>query len=513
MTAGGLKPGPRAQPLWDSSGVSTDGQRSRQPIAWRNLGLVCGITGLVLVVVSGRYGYHRDELYFLAAGRHLAWGYPDQPPLTPFLARLMDDVGGGSLVVFRLPATLAAMAVTLLTGLLARELGGGLFAQTLAAFTVAVSTYVLLSGHLLVTSTVDLLVWVSVIWLVVRILNGADPRLWLVGGLISGLGFWNKQLPVVLLFGLFVGALLTPPARRFLRSPWLWAGMAVAAAMWVPVLAWQAHHGWPQLTLAGQIRDEYGTPGERVNFVFLQFALFGFGGAYLWVVGLRHLWKDPAWRTMRLLAWTWLTVLVFFVITAGQGYYPSGVYPSLIAAGAVVVERYRRRWPVAILVGISALVVLPAALPLLPPVTFGKTFWAGIAEPQIETIGWPWFVDQVAAAYATIPADQRGTAGIYATNYGEAGAIDRFGPELGLPPAWSGHNGFGLWGPPPGETAPVVVVWQDGTPSPFFDGCRLSGDVDTGVENEEGENSAVWVCTGPSGGWASAWQRLVHLSS
>jgi len=482
-------------------------------IAWRPILGVALVLTVVLLALSTRYGYHRDELYFLVAGRHLAWGYPDQPPLTPFLAWTMNGIGHGSLIVFRLPAALAAAAVTLLTALMARDLGGGRFAQALAAVTMALSTYVLLSGHLLVTSTIDLLVWVTVTWLVLRILRGGDPRLWLAVGVTTGLGFLNKELPIVLLLGLLVGVLLTPSARGALRSPWLWGGMAIAAAMWAPVLLWQADHGWPQFTLAGQIRDEYGSVGQRIGFFALQIVLFSIGAAYLWITGVTHLWRDEAWRTYRVFAWAWLFVLIFFVITAGQGYYPSGTYPVLIAAGAVVFERRPRHRGIVRVVVISSILLLPAALPILPASTLSDSPWSGPGETQLETVGWPHLVDVVAAAYATIPAAERDHAGVFTANYGEAGAVDRFGPAHGLPRAYSGHNGYGLWGPPPPDTGPVVVVWEDGPPSDFFDGCKAFERITGPVSNEETDRTSVYVCSGPINGWASAWPDLVHLSS
>jgi hypothetical protein len=150
---------------------------------------------------------------------------------------------------------------------------------------------------------------------------------------------------------------------------------------------------------------------------------------------------------------------------------------------------------------------------LLPPTTFGDTFYADVADPLLDTIGWPALIDQVAVAYQSIPADQRADAVVFTSNYGEAGAVDRLGQDAGLPGAWSGHNGYGLWGPPPQGAVPVVVVWQGGTPSRFFLGCREVGDVDTGVDNEEGEDAAVYVCSGPIGGWAAAWPHLQFLSS
>jgi 4-amino-4-deoxy-L-arabinose transferase-like glycosyltransferase len=475
--------------------------------------VVTGALVVVLVGFSARYGYFRDELYFLAAGRHPAWGYPDQPPSTPFLAWVMNGVGHGSLLVFRLPAVAVAAAVTLLSGLMAGELGGRLFAQVLAAFSVGAGTFVLLSGHLLVTSTIDLLVWVTVTWLAVRMLRTGRDRLWIGIGAVTGLGLLNKQLPIVLVGALVVGMLLTPSARPWLRSRWLLVGAVIAAAAWAPVLVWQAQHGWPQLTLAAQIRAEYGTVSERANFMVLQLLLFSLGATVLWVSGLVRLWRDPVWEKYRVLAWTWLVVFAFFVVTAGQGYYPVGTYPVLIAAGAVVVERWRRRWLVVAAVVLTSALTAPAALPILSPAALAASPWNGLGETQRETVGWPQLVDLVAAAYRSIPADQRANAGIYATNYGEAGAVDRFGPSAGLPPAWSGHNGYGLWGPPPQDLGPVVVIWEDDAPDQYFAGCRKFADVTAPVSNEEADRAAVYVCATPIGGWLQAWTKLRHLSS
>jgi len=484
-------------------------------VAWRPLACFAGGLFLLLVALGGRYGFHRDELYFLAAGRHLAWGYPDQPPLTPAVAHLIDLVAPGSVRALRVPAALAAAAVTLMAGLTARELGGGRFAQVLAALATGTGLYVLLVGRLLATATIDLLVWVTVIFVAVRALRTGQEKLWLFAGVVAGIGLLNKQLPVFLLFGLLVGILATPPARHLLTSPWLWAGIAVAAVMWAPVLVWQARHGWPQLTLAGQIHDEYGTAGERAGFFALQIALFSLGAAYLWITGLVRLWREPAWRRYRVLAWAWVAVIVVFTITAGQGYYPAGLYPALIAAGAVVVERRNnRRWPVVAAVLASSALLLPAALPILSPAALNGSVWAGGAgETLRESIGWPQLVDQVAAAYRSIPPDRRRRAAIFASNYGEAGAIDELGPARGLPAAWSGHNGYGLWGPPPEDAAPVVVVWADGTPDEFFTGCQPHGRVRGEVANEETERAAIFICEAPIGEWAAAWPRLVHLSS
>jgi hypothetical protein len=298
-----------------------------------------------------------------------------------------------------------------------------------------------------------------------------------------------------------------------------WLGGLIAAAAWAPVLWWQASHGWPQLSLARQIRAEYGAPGERIGFVVAQFLLFGPVGALLWVRGLAGLLRDEALARFRALGVAWLVVLAVFVVTAGQAYYPAGAYPGLIAAGAVLVERWRpwARWSVLAAVPLTAALLAPVALPVLPPAELASSPWAGAAEVQLDTVGWPALVDQVAAAYRTIPAPQRAGAVLYAGNYGEAGALEEYGPARGLPAvASSGHNGFADWGPPAERAGPVVaVVEQDRprTPPAAFEGCRFVSGIRTGVDNEEQASAAVWVCDRAAGGWSRAWTRLRHLSS
>ena len=304
-----------------------------------------------------------------------------------------------------------------------------------------------------------------------------------------------------------------------LRSRWLWVGVAVAVAAWAPVLYWQAAHGWPQLTLAREIRAEYGTPGQRVGFFALQLVLFSLGATYLWVTGVASLWRDDAWRAYRVLAWAWLVALAVLILTAGQGYYPAGIYPVLIAAGAVVAERRGRRWWWALgAVLVSAAHILPATVPVLSARTLDASIWSGLGENLRETAGWQPLVDEVAAAYRSVPGQARARAGIFTSNYGEAGAVDRYGPSRGLPHAWSGQNGYGLWGPPPAGVAPVVVVWvvvvwEDGALSAYFFGRTLFRRLVGPVSNEETQRTAVFRCTGVIGGWHAAWLKLRHLSS
>jgi 4-amino-4-deoxy-L-arabinose transferase-like glycosyltransferase len=483
-------------------------------LAWRGLALVCGVLAVVLLVASSRYGYHRDELYFLACGRHLAWSYPDQGVLTPLLAVTFDFLGHGSLVVFRLPAVASVVGAAWLTGLTARELGGRSRAQVLAAFTIAVSTVGLLAGHLLATATVDFLVWVAVTWVVLRIARTGRTRLWVVAGVLVGLGLLDKDLVPVLALALTVGMLTVPRGRRLVLDPWYAVGALVAVAAWVPGLVWQAQHGWPQLTLARMIRDEYGTAGQRLGFLVLQVVLLSLGATVLWVVGAVRTWRDPQWRFARVLAVSWLVALGVFVVTAGQGYYTAGVYPALVAAGCVVVERRPRLfWASTVLVAVTSALVVPASLPVLSPRTLAASGWAGPAEQQLEMVGWPREVGLVAATYRSIPASRREHAVILTANYGEAGAVDRYRGRFGLPAAYSGLNAFGLWGPPPTHAGPVVLVWEDRRPPPYLRGCRFVRRVGGPVPNEEHDYARLFLCAGPRGTWASVWPRVAHLSN
>jgi len=500
--------------------------RMRPPLAWRSLTAGLTVLAAVLVWSSTRYGYHRDELYFLACGRRLAWGYPDQPPLTPALARLMSTLAPHSLVALRLPAVLIAVWATLLAALIARELNGRGYAQGLAALAVGTGVVLLLGGRVLSTATIDLGIWVTLSWLLVVLLRTGQDRLWVAIGAVLGLGLLNKQLPVVAALALLVGMLLSPAARPLLRSRWLPVGAAIALACWTPVLIWQARHGWPQVTLAGQIHTEYGRADERVAFAVQQVVMFSLAATALWVTGLIQLFRDPGWARFRPLAWTWPVPIAVFAVTAGQGYYPVGVYPALIAAGAVVVERRARvlRLLVPAAVLLTALPLTPVALPLLSPSALEESGLRDASEPQLEMVGWPGLVDQVARVYRALPSSSGAAPSTTAapstpvvlltTNYGEAGALEEYGPARGLPAvAYSGHNGFGLWGPPPAAaTGPVILVWE-GPPPDVFTGCRDTGRVRTGVRNEEDQNASVYVCNGPTGGWAAAWPRLVHLSA
>lgn len=469
---------------------------------------IAGAVTLVLVLFAGGYGYHRDELYFIAAGKHLDWAYADQGPVTPLLARLMTEIAPDSLTVLRLPSALAAGLIVLLTGLMARDLGGSRRAQWLAAVTSGLAVIVLFNGHLLSTSTFDLLVWTVATWLVVKAVRGGNDKLWLLVGLVLGVGLLNKPLPAFLAVGVLAGVVIAGP-RRLLRSPYVWGGALIAVVLFLPFVLWQAQHGWPQLEVSASIAGGGSTSSEPWwAMIPFQFLLVSPLLAPIWITGLVQVFRSP---DLRFLGWTWALLAVAFMATGGKPYYLAGLLPVLIAAGAPAVmswidggrARLRRLALGAALVS-SAVIDPIIALPILPADSADVVI--AMNEDVGETIGWP----ELAATVAQV--HQPGAV-ILTSNYGEAGAVDRFGPEHDLPRAYSGHNAYHDWGAPPDGARPVVIVGvsaQDAERQ--FDGCevraRLSNDA--GVENGV-YGEPVLLCDGPRKPWSQLWPELRAL--
>ena len=323
--------------------------------------------------------------------------------------------------------------VVVLVALIARELGAGQAGQALAALATAASAAAMAVGHLLSTTTFDVLVWVALVYVVARILGGGDERQWLLVGLVAGIGLENKQLVVLLVVALACGCLL---ARRWdlARSRWLWVGAALAFALWLPNLVWQAHHGWPQLELAAKIAEEEAA-GNRAELLLLQLLFIGPLLAPLWLGGLWWLLRRPEARRYRPLGLAYVALLVIALVTGAKPYYTIGLLLVLVGAGGVVAEtwmRDRRGRTLALgaTIALSAAVAALITLPLVPVEDVHATPIPDINEDAIETIGWPTFTATVGRVWNELPRSERSTAVVYASNYGEAGAIARYGRRL-----------------------------------------------------------------------------------
>ncbi len=511
MTAGAIAgAGPAAGRDQDSAGERLTAFAGRPVFA------MAAIVVAVLVATSGAYGYHRDELYFLASGHHLAWGYPDQPLFVPLVARLMSDIAPTSLVVLRLPSSLAAAAVVALTGLLGRELGGGRGAQVLAAGAMAASALVVGGGHTLNTTIFDLAVSALVCWLIVHILRTGDERLWLVVGLVVGLGLFDSDLLAFLMFAVVVGLALVGP-RRVFTSPWLYAGGLLAIAMWTPYLAWQASHGWPELTVARSIANGgSGTSAPRWLVLPEQLILVSLYLSPVWIAGLIRLLRGPALRRWRALGVAYLVLAAVFIITGGKPYYLGGMIPLLLAAGAQpVIEwlqrgRVRARRAAIVAAFVLTLAELPVLLPLVPVGDLHNTSIVKLNYDAGETVGWPTYVHEIAGVYDELPTAARPRTIVLASNYGEAGAVDRYGPADRLPAVYSGHNAYWYWGPPPASATTAVAVGFDRDQlTPFCGTLRLAATLNNRVDvNDDEQDAPVWVCADLRKRWAAVWPGL-----
>jgi 4-amino-4-deoxy-L-arabinose transferase-like glycosyltransferase len=507
-----------------ATGTTDRGAGTTPEIAWRPVALVAGASGALLLATSGRYGYHRDELYFLVAGRHLAWGYDDQPPFVPLLARSSSALFGGSLVGLRLSATLAVVAVTVLAALITREMGGGRLAQIVATACFAFAPVTLIAGHLLGTTVFDILFWALLTWLVARWVRTRDDRLWIVAGLVAGVGYLNKNLVAFLAVGLAVGLLIAGP-REALRSRWPWLGAGLAVLIALPNVWWQARHGWPQLEMARVIREDADS-GGWIGFLPWQLLLAGPLLAPVWIAGLWRLFRSPEARPFRLFGWAWVTLVVLFLVTGAKQYYLAGMLPVLLASGANATGGWLTRWSgqppergrttvLAGAIALNAVASVALGLPVYPLNSFADSPQAAINYDARETVGWPRFAEAVARVYRSLPADEQRGAVVFTGSYGEAGAIERHGTALGLPTPYSAHNAYWRWGPPPQTAGPVIAVGYFGRAylERYWASVTAAGRIDNGhrVENEE-QGLTVWVCRAQRQPWRDIWPDLRHLS-
>jgi len=380
----------------------------------------------LLLLNNPQYGWHRDELDMLDNAQALAWGYVSYPPVAPLVARIALVLFGPSLLGVRLFASLAMAAVMVLAGLIARELGGGRLAQMVAAVATGISPIQLLAGTLFSYSSFDCLWWVLTAYLMIRLLKSGDARGWLAIGLVFGLGMMTKYLFAVLIAGVVIGVLLTP-ARRFLRSPWLWAGAAIALVMCLPNLMWQVQHDFISLEFMRGIHARDILIGRTASFVPEQFYFSAnLATIPLWVVGLVTFIVGDRGRKYRILAWMYVVPLALLMFLQARSYYLAPAYPMLIAAGAVVTEAWfarlspgRSRVARSALYGALALGGLAFAAIALPIAPVGSAWWdvaSDLNGELPEMIGWPELVQTVADIYASLPEAEQARAAIITRN-------------------------------------------------------------------------------------------------
>jgi len=414
------------------------------------IGAIAALFKLALAApFLSRYGWDRDELYFLQASRHLSWGYVDFPVMTALIGRLTIDLAGPSLVALRLTGVCAGMATVVLVSLCARELGGGARAQALASGTFVLTPYCLGIGIIFHPTMFDVLTWVAFSFVALRILRRPEPRRWPLLGVIAAVGLETKTT-IAMLIVVFALALLVLGPRDAFRDRRFWLAAGIAIAGTVPYLAWEATHGWPSLTFLPSQDAATAASVSRPGYIAQQIAFLG-GAVVLVAAGVRELWRDPRLRALAVLA---PATSLLFLAEQGRSYYSLPAIALPLAAGAVAGDRWLRsaRRPVAAIVPLIACqfaalaLAAPLVWPILPTATmvasgdWRNTFYK-------DELGWRHLAGQTARAWRSLPADQRAHTTLLAANYGEAGALDLYGPADGLPPALSGHLSFQYWRP------------------------------------------------------------------
>ena len=423
------------------------------------------------------YGFFRDELYYLASAEHLGFGYVDHPPLIGLVAWLVRSTLGDSLFAVRLLPAVAHGATVALTARLAREMGGGRYAQILAALAAALAPIYLGLCGFLSMNAFDLALWAALWFVLARILRTGSTRLWLLFGLLAGVGLQNKISVLFLGFGVVVGLALSRRLNALLSRP-LWAGGALAGLVFLPHLVWQWRYGWPTIEFMANATREKNVAMPAAAFMAEQVTYMNPLALPLWTAGLGALLLLPRLRAFRPMGWAYVAVLAVMLSTAAKPYYLAPAYIALLAAGAAAFEALPRssvgtvvRASMLVLVAAGGIVSAPLAKPLLAPEAYLRYVEAiGLAPRSIERHeqarlpqhfadmhGWPELAANVAKVFDALPAADRARACIFAQNYGQAGAIDVLGAPLGLPRAISGHNSYFLWGPR-GCTGEVVIA-------------------------------------------------------
>ena len=505
---------------------------SDKRIVWGVGGIVFAIAACKLLVhlYAGRhYGYFVDELYYLACSRHLDWGYVDQPPLIALVTWMWRSVLGQSLPAIRLLPALAGVAEVVLTALMARELGGKRFAQALAAMAALIAPGILGADGLLTMNAFEPLFWMGGAYLLIRLIKTENTKLWIWFGVLSGFGLENKYSMLIFGAGLVFGLLLSP-ARRLLASRWLLVGGAIAFLIFLPNVLWNIQHHFPFLELQANIRASgRDVPLGPLAFFQQEILLMHPLTLPIWLGGLWFYFFTSAGKRFRAIGWAWIFTAAVIVTLSPRVYYMFPAFPVLFAGGGVLWEQLLARpkaawlkfaYPVLMLLG--GAVLAPLAISLLPPETYIRyTKAIGLQQPRIEMhklgplpqifadqFGWEEMAATVARVYNNLPPDIRARTAIFAQTYGQAGAIDLFGPKYGLPPAISGHQSYFLWGSR-GYTGESMIVMDDSQKGlePLFTSVQKVAHLDHPYSMPY-QHFDIFYCQGMHPPLSELWPRL-----
>jgi hypothetical protein len=478
----------------------------------------------VHLVAGTRYGFHRDELLTYSNARDLEWGYVVYPPVTAFLARIELVLFGTSLIGFRFFAAIGCGLMAVLTGLMARAMGGGRQAMLASAFAASIGGDVFFTGSFMSYMSFDLLCWVAVAWCVVRLLRNGDARWWLAIGVAVGLGLMTKYTMAFFAVAL-LGAMLLTPNRRHLRSPWFWCGVALTLLIVAPNVWWQHQHHFVSLAWMRSIHARDIRLGRTDNFLLNQlWEVTNPTAVPLWIAGLWFLFARPEGKRWRMLGWMYVLTLVCLIAARGRDYYLAPVYPMLFAAGAAWAESWLRLLPAQrqtghlqtawITLGVGGLVVAAFMLPFVPVNSLWWRVQDATSHQLNMEIGWPELAATVAHVRDSIPASDRAALGVMVADEGEAGAVNLYGRAYGLPRAISGMNSNWLrgYGDPPPQTV-IAVGFKPDELKRIFASCQVAAQLSNpyGVVNDIfRDRDQVYVCRKIRSPWPEFWKHFQY---
>ncbi len=496
------------------------------------LGSLSAAYFVLYIVTNGNYGIFRGEFYYLACADHLAWGYVDHPPLSIALLALSKAVLGDSIHAIRLLPALTAAITVMVVGLITRELGGKLFAQALAAISAMIAPYFLVLFSFFSMNSFDLLFWALSFIIVIRIIKTENRKLWLVFGLVVGLGLLNKISLLYFGFSLVVAMLLTPH-RRYLMDKYFWAGGAIALLLFLPHILWQVANDWPTFEfMANAKRYKIAAQGP-VQFFLDQILSMHPLTFPVWMLGIVSFIFAKSMRPYRVLGYFYLIALAFLMLQKSKGYYLAPAYSVVLAGGACGIEAFIQDHPLRLAKPVLLTILLmggialaPMALPLLPVEKFvayqkaiGLMPQTGENNPSGELpqyfadrFGWENMAKVVAFIYKGLSPEVQTECAIVTGNYGEAGALDYYRNKYGLPPAFSQHNNYFLWGP--GNISGRTIICLGISPADLqesFAEVTAAAVIVSPYAMPYETNLTVYICRNLKKPVKQAWQEGKHF--
>lgn len=534
----GSEPSGAATVLAASSPSSLSSLRAGAAAVFRRANLapavlmIAGVSFLAHVLVGNNYGYFRDELYFMAMSHHPAFGYVDVPPLVPWITLIPRFLTGNALWAIHVISALVCAGTTILTGLMARLLGGGKWVQGLAALAAATDLVLLAGGSTYTYDVFDAFWWTLAATTLIALLRDNQPRRWLMFGIVAGLGLLTKETILFWGVALVLGLLLTPQ-RRLLFTRWTLSGGLVAFAFVLPYLLWNAANGWASFQYWASYSQNHGDAQSPLQFLANQLLLMNPLAVPLWGAGLWFFFSKRGAR-YRVFGWAYLILFVLFILIQGKSYFLAPAYPPLFAGGAMLFGQWGLRWRTwgprwaaayAVTLTIVGVLLAPAAMPVLSPAVYAQVYARsgdsgsqqvsgdayGLPQSLADRFGWEQQVALIAQVYHSLPADQQRVACIYTENYGEAAAIVQFGDRYHLPPAISGHNAFYLWGMQ-GCTGQVLITIniapQDAAQG--YDSVTLVARTSCAACVDFENNAPILILRQPKTPFAILWRQARH---